>query len=140
LCVLTAQHNRFSEAYPEQTDTWLARCTSTGELKLETSFGDPTFDEYANCMICLRDETYLIGAIASSVLLSCVDKDGNVLWMQSLLERQIVYCGMALIELEGRGFFVAGLIQITNGRSYDAFLLRTDAEGRVGNTYGGTRE
>jgi hypothetical protein len=83
-------------------------------------------------MICLRDETYLIGAIASSVLLSCVDKDGNVLWMQSLLERQIVYGGMALIELEGRGFFVAGLIQITNGRSYDAFLLRTDAEGRVG--------
>jgi hypothetical protein len=83
-------------------------------------------------MICLRDETYLIGAIASSVLLSCVDKDGNVLWMQSLLERQIVYGGMALIELEGRGFFVAGLIQMTNGRSYDAFLLRTDAEGRVG--------
>jgi hypothetical protein len=117
---------------PQQADTWLARCTSTGELEWETSLGDPTFDDYVNSMICLRDGTYLIGAIANSVLLSRVDKDGNVLWRRSLLERQTVYGGMALIEPEGGGYLVAGLIQIINGRSYDAFLLRTDTEGRVG--------
>ena len=38
---------------------------------------------------------------------------------------------LGLIELDGGGFLVAGLIQIVNGRSYDAILMRTDAEGRV---------
>jgi hypothetical protein len=117
---------------PRQADTWLARCTSTGELEWETSFGDPTFDDYANSMIRLSDGTYLIGAIANGVLLSRVDEDGSVLWRQSLLEQEKVYGGMALIELEQGGYLVAGLIQLIGGRSYDAILLRTDAEGRVG--------
>ena len=55
-----------------------------------------------------------------------------VLWSQSLLVRQTVYGSMGLIELEEEGYLVAGLIQIIYGRSYDAFLLRTDAGGRVG--------
>jgi hypothetical protein len=116
---------------PRQADTWLARCTSSGELQWETSFGEPAFDDYANSLIRLRDGTYLIGAIANGVLLSRVDEDGDVLWRRSLLDPQTVYGGMALTELEDGGFLVAGLIQIINGRSYDAFLLRTDAEGRV---------
>jgi outer membrane protein assembly factor BamB len=115
---------------PQQVDTWLARCTSSGELEWETSFGDPSFDDYATSMIRLRDGTYLIGAIANSVLLSRIDEDGNVLWRRSLLERQVVYGGMALAELEDGGYLVAGLIQLINGRSYDAFLLRTDTQGR----------
>ena len=117
---------------PQQADTWLARCTSTGELEWETSFGDPTFDDYANSMIRLSDGTYLIGAIANGVLLSRVDEDGNVLWRRSLLEQQTVYGGMALTELEDGGYLVAGLIQLINGRSYDAVLVRTDGEGRIG--------
>jgi len=117
---------------PQQVDIWLARCTSTGELEWETSFGDPTFDDYANSMIRLSDGTYLIGAIANSVLLSRVDEDGNVLWRRSLLEQQTVYGGMALTELEDGGYLVAGLIQLINGRSYDAVLVRTDGEGRIG--------
>ena len=117
---------------PQQADTWLARCTSTGELVWETTFGDPAFDDYANSMIRLSDGTYLIGAIANGVLLSRVDEDGTVLWRRSLLEQQNVYGGMALTELEDGGYLVAGLIQLNPGRSYDAILLRTDAEGRVG--------
>jgi outer membrane protein assembly factor BamB len=117
---------------PRQADTWFARCTSTGELEWETSFGDPSFDDYANSMIHLSDGTYLIGAIANSVLLSRIDEDGKVLWRRSLLDQQTIYGGMALTELEGGDFLVAGLIQLINGRSYDAILLRTDAEGRIG--------
>ncbi len=117
---------------PQQADTWLARCTSTGELEWETSFGEPGFDDYTNSLIRLRDGTYLIGAIANGVLLSRVDEDGTVLWRQSLLNPQVVYGGMALLELEDGGYLVAGLIQLVNGRSYDAFLLRTDSDGRVG--------
>ena len=117
---------------PRQADTWLARCTPAGELEWETSFGDPTLDDYATSLIRLRDGTYLIGAIANGVLLSRVDEDGNVLWRRSLLEQQIVYGGMALIELKDGGFLVTGLIQLINGRSYDAILVRTDGEGRIG--------
>jgi hypothetical protein len=116
---------------PRQADTWLARCTSIGELVWEKSFGDPSFDDYANSMIRLNDGTYLIGAIANGVLLNRVDELGNILWKQSLLDQNTVYGGMALAELEDGGFLVAGLIQIINERSYDAMLLRTDAMGRV---------
>jgi outer membrane protein assembly factor BamB len=117
---------------PRQADTWLAHCSSTGELKWETSFGDSTADDYATSMIRLSDGTYLLGAIANGVLLIRVDEDGKVLWRRSLLDQRTVYGGMALTELKEGGYLVAGLIQITNGRSYDAFLLRTDAEGRMG--------
>jgi Tol biopolymer transport system component len=114
-----------------QADTWLAHCTPTGELEWETSFGDPTFDDYASSLIRLSDGTYLVGAIANGVLLSRVDKDGNVLWRRALLDQRTVYGSMALIELEDGGYLVAGLIQLINGRSYDAILLRTDANGQV---------
>jgi outer membrane protein assembly factor BamB len=117
---------------PRQADTWLLHCTPDGELKWETSFGDPAFDDYANSLIQLSNGTYLIGAIANSVLLSCINEDGKVLWRRSLLDPNIVYGGMAMAELKDGGYLVAGLIQLVNGRSYDAFLLRTDGEGRVG--------
>ena len=117
---------------PRQADTWLARCTSNGELEWETSFGDSTFDDYANSLLRLSDGSYLTGAIANGVLLSNIEEDGNVLWRRSLLGPQTVYGGMALTQLEDGGYLVAGLIQLINGRSYDAILLRTDAEGRVG--------
>jgi hypothetical protein len=119
-----------SEGSQRQADTWLARTDSTGELEWETSFGDPAFDDYANSMIRLNDGTYLIGAIANGMLLSRVDRDGNVLWRRSLVG-ETVYGSMALLELDAGGYLVAGLIQLVNGRSYDAIILRTDAEGRV---------
>jgi outer membrane protein assembly factor BamB len=117
---------------PQHADTWLARCTSTGEMVWQTSFGESAFDDYANALIRLSDGTYLISAIANGVLLSRVDENGNVLWSRSLLEQGMVYSGMALTELEDGGYLVSGLIQRIGGRSYDAILLRTDAEGRVG--------
>ena len=113
-----------------QADTWLARCTSNGELEWETSFGDPAYDDYATSLIRLEDGTYLIGSIANGVLLSRVDQDGNVLWRRSLVG-QTVHGAAGLIELEDGGYLVAGFIQLVNGRSYDAILLRTDAEGQV---------
>jgi hypothetical protein len=113
----------------QQVDMWLARSTSTGELKWEQSFGDPTYDDYANSLIHLNDDTYLIGTIGNGMPLVRVDEDGNVLWRRTF-DEGTVYGAMALTELEDGGYLVAGLIQITNGESYDAILLRTDAEGR----------
>jgi len=111
-----------------QADTWLARCTSTGELEWETSFGNPAFDDYANSMLQLKDGTYLIGKIGNGMLLTHIYEDGNILWERSLIGTA-VYGARELIQLEDKGFLIAGFIQIRNGRSYDAILLRTDANG-----------
>ncbi len=113
-----------------QADTWMAHVSSSGELLWETSFGDEGFDDYATSMIRLKDGTYLLGAISDGFLLLNIDQEGNVLWRRSLLG-QSVYGSMALIELDEGGFLAGGFIQLVNGRSYDAVLLRTDAEGRV---------
>jgi outer membrane protein assembly factor BamB len=112
-----------------QADTWMAHASSSGELLWETSFGDEGYDDYATSMIRLKDGTYLLGAISDGFLLRNVDSEANVLWRRSLLD-QSVYGSMALIELDQGGFLAGGFIQRVNGRSYDAILLRTDAEGR----------
>jgi len=120
----------FSMSSNRQADTWLAHCTSTGDLEWETSFGEPTFDDYAQSLIPLQDGTYLIGGIANGMLLSRVDVDGNVLWRRSLVGKK-VYGAEKIIELEDGGYLVTGFVQLVNGRSYDAIILRTDADGWV---------
>jgi Tol biopolymer transport system component len=120
----------FSMSPSRQADTWLARCTADGELEWETSFGDPSYDDYAQSLFRLQDGSYLIGAIANGMLLNRVDGEGKMLWKQSLMGQQ-VHGAEAVIELEDGGLLVAGFVQLVNGRSYDAIILRTDAEGRV---------
>jgi putative hemolysin/outer membrane protein assembly factor BamB len=120
----------FAMSPSQQADTWLARCDSTGKLEWETSFGNPTIDDYAISLMRLRDGTYLVGGLGSGMPLTRLDKDGSVLWTRSLTGSR-VHGANTLIELEDGGFLIAGFIQISNGRSYDAILLRTDAEGRI---------
>jgi len=110
---------------PRQADTWLAHCTPGGELEWETSFGEAAFDDYAQALIRLDDGTYLIGILGNGMALVRVDQSGKILWRQSLVGNK-VYGAKALIELEGGGFLVAGFVQLINGRSYDAIILRTD--------------
>lgn len=111
-------------------DTWLAHCSPSGDLEWEKSFGDSATDDYATSLIRLRDGTYLMGGIGQGVLLSKVQEDGKVLWTRSLIG-QFVHGADALIELDDGGYLVAGFIQKSNGRSYDAIILRTDEEGWV---------
>ena len=120
----------FAMGSKSQADTWLAHCTSTGEMEWETSFGNPSFDDYANSMIQLKDGTYLIGNIGNGMLLTNIDEDGDILWDRSLIGTA-VYGARELVQLEDGGFLVAGFIQIRNGRSYDAIILRTNADGNI---------
>ena len=121
----------FSMDSNQQADTWLVRCASTGELEWQTTFGNPSFDDYAQSLIQLNDGTYLIGLLGQGMALKHIDEDGNMLWERSLVG-QSVYGARALIELQEGGFLVAGFIEIIGGLSYDAVILRTDAQGRVG--------
>jgi len=113
-----------------QADTWLAETSATGELIWETSFGEPTYDDYGQSLLRLRDGTFLIGGLGRGMPLVHIDRDGDILW-RTPLAGEAVHAATALLELGDGGFLVAGLIQIVNGRSYDAILLRTDAEGHT---------
>jgi len=120
-----------AESPQRQADTWLARCSASGEIEWHTSFGDSSHDDYAQTLLQLSDGTYLIGGLGNGMPLFRVDADGTVLWRRYLTKRD-VYGAEALIELDGGGFLVAGFVQIVSGRSYDAVLMRADAEGWVG--------
>lgn len=111
-------------------DTWLAYSTSTGEMEWETSIGDSTAHDFGQSLIRLNDGTYLIGGRGNGLLLSRIDENGDLLWRRSLLGSG-VYGALALIELEDGGYLVAGFIEIINGVSCDAILLRTDSGGWV---------
>jgi len=136
-CVAPAEGGEFllagfsmTEGARRQVDTWLVRCAADGDFLWETVFGNPTSDDYAQAMLRLRDGTYLIGGLGNGMPLTCVDSDGNVLWSR-LLAGPRVHAAEGLVDLDEGGFLVAGLIQIVNGRSYDAILVRTNAEGQV---------
>ncbi len=118
------------EGSRRQADTWLARCTASGALEWQTTFGDSTHDDYAQSLLRLSDGTYLIGGLGNGMPLFRVDEHGTVLWQRYVTNRN-VHGAETLIELDVGGFLVAGFLQIINGRSYDAILVRTDAEGRV---------
>jgi hypothetical protein len=119
-----------TESPRRQADTWLAEAASFGELMWETSFGNPVQDDYGQSLLPLQDGTFLIGGLGQGMPLVRVDEDGTVLWERSLTQRNVC-AAEALIELDDGGFLVAGFIQIINGRSYDAILMRTDAVGQV---------
>lgn len=119
-----------SKGSHQQADTWLAHCNPGGDLEWETSFGDSTIDDYGQSLIRLKDGTYLIGGLGRGMPLSHVDGNGKILWTKYLFE-DFVYGAEAPIELDDGGFLIAGFIQKSNGRLYDAIILRTNSEGQI---------
>jgi hypothetical protein len=120
-----------SEDSRRQADTWLAHSTSSGELEWEISFGNDGYDDYAQSLIRLKSGDYLVGGLGNGMPLSRIDSEGNIVWSHSLVA-EAVHGAEVLIELNDGGFLIAGFVQLINGLSYDAVLLRTDGEGWVG--------
>lgn len=113
-----------------QADVWLAKTSASGELEWQKSFGEPEFDDYAQSLRRVSDKAYLVGGLGRAMPLWKIDGSGNLLW-ERRLDDSSVYAAEAIIELHDGGFLVSGLKSIVGGRSYDAVLLRTDAEGRI---------
>ena len=117
-------------ASSNRADVWLARCSSSGELAWETSFGDPFTDDYALSLLRLADGTSLIGGLGSGMPLWRVDDHGAVLW-ESRLHSSRMHGAYGLLDLPDSGFLVSGFLVIVNARSYDAVLWRTDLSGHI---------
>jgi len=114
-----------------QADVWLAKASVSGDLAWHTSFGESADDDYAQSLQRVSDGTYLVGGLGRGMPLWKVDGSGTVRWERRLSD-PTVYAARDVIELPDGGFLVTGLKTIVNGRSYDAVLARTDAEGRAG--------
>lgn len=106
---------------PNQADTWLARCTTSGEIIWEKTFGDTNDNDYAQSLVGLSDGTFLIGGLGQGMPFVLVDENGHILWQQAPLGSG-VFGAAALLETEN-GVLAAGLINLVNGRSYDAVLV-----------------
>ncbi len=119
----------FSERNGE-IDTWIAHSNPAGELEWQTTLDNPLFD-YAIKLIPLEDGTFLVGGLGDNLPLYCIDGEGSLLW-ESFPGVKAVQGAKGLLELSDGSFLVAGFIQLINGYSYDAFVLRTDSEGRLG--------
>ncbi len=109
---------------PRQADTWLARCTADGEILWEEVFGDPNDNDYAQSLIRLSDDTFLIGGLGIGMPLTQVDKNGNILWQYAPMGSGTYNAG-GLLETK-KGILAAGFIMLVNGRSYDAILVEID--------------
>lgn len=128
---LLAGFSMTQEEAGEQADVWLARASAMGELEWHTSLGRPGEDDYAQTLERQPDGTFVIGGLGRGMPLWKFDGDGQVLW-ERRLEDPSVFAAQAVLPLPDGGFLIPGLKSIVEGRSYDAVLLRTDAEGRVG--------
>ena len=120
----------FSESRSGEIDTWIAHSNPEGELEWETTLDNPAFD-YAIELISLEDGTFLIGGLGDNLPLYCIDGEGNLLW-ERFPGEEAIYGATGLLELSNGGFLVAGFIELRSGYSYDAILIRTDPEGRLG--------
>jgi len=110
-----------------RADAWLARTTSDGNILWEKAFGDRATDDYATSLLSLEDGTYLIGALGNGMPLLHVDAEGALLRRTNLAGSR-VHVTSDLLRLDDGSFLAAGMVQIQNGRSYDAVLVRTDAD------------
>ena len=121
-----------------QADVWLAHTSANGDLEWQRSVGEAADDDYAQSLRRVADGSYLVGGLGRGMPLWKVDGSGTVLWERRLSD-PTVYAARKSIELTDGGFLVAGLKTVVNGRSYDAVLARTDAQGRAG-ADGGPRD
>ena len=111
-------------------DVWMARFSSNGEMRWETSFGRPGEDDYSHTLRRSSDGDYLIGGLGNGLPLFKVDDTGTVLW-ESRLNDEAVHVAGTVVETENGRIVVAAAKQIEPGRSYDALLLKLDRNGRL---------
>jgi outer membrane protein assembly factor BamB len=111
-------------------DVWMARFSSDGEMRWETSFGRPGEDDYAHTLRRSSDGNYLIGGLGNGLPLFKVDDTGTVLW-ESRISDDAVHVAGTVVEAENGEIVVAAAKQIEPGRSYDALLVKVDRNGRA---------
>lgn len=116
------------QASRQLADVWLARCSPSGELEWQKTFGSRLLDDYALSLQRLANGAVLIGGFGFGMPLWCVSESGEILW-ESHPMRSFTYGAFGLLEMPDGSLLVSGMRMIS--RSADATILRVDQTGQL---------
>ena len=128
-------------------DVYLIKLNSNGDTLWTKTYGGSN-DEYGNSVKQTPDGGYIIagnstsfGANGQDVYLLKTDSIGNVSWSKLFGGAGTDYGNTVLLTSDG-GYLVGGTTQNLGAGNYDAYLIKTDANGNAlwTKTYGGSFE
>jgi len=139
-----AMAGKFRDSDEAGWDVYLVRTDSDGDTLWTRSFGGPG-DEIARGLIQTTDggfvvagRTQSIGDMDCSIYLLKTDADGKKVWVKTYGETEMDFA-KSVIQTSDGGYALVGGTMGANGETYDAYLVRTDADGNEmwAKSYGG---
>jgi Tol biopolymer transport system component len=120
---------------PEQGDVLLLKIDSQGNLLWDRSIVDASMIDYAADIIETAGGNYVLTGMTArgrggGILLLETAPDGTVLWKRNLVEASGARAGLEVLQVSGGGYVIAGVAS-GPGRTFDAILIKTDAEGNT---------
>ncbi len=119
-----------------ETDFWLVKVDSSGNMQWNKTFGDPTADK-ATCVIQTSDGGYALGGYwlengaSEAVLFIKTDSLGNVQWTRTYGGAEGERVNSVVQTSEG-GYALAGVTDSYNDeRKPDFWLVKTDPNGII---------
>ena len=112
-------------------DAWLLKVDEAGELAWPIrSFGEPTQNEQAQCVVATADGGYILGGYATTNGVRCpwlvkTDADGNKVWARHC-ETGVSRWTQWLASTSDGGYLL-----IADANGYPSFVLKTDAAGTL---------
>jgi hypothetical protein len=139
-----AMAGKFQDDEDKSWDVYLVRTDAGGDTLWTKSFGGAG-DEIARCVIHTADGGFVIagrtqslGANNWNVYLLKTDAAGHKVWVQTYGDTEMDFARSVIQTADG-GYALVGATMGSNGETYDAYLLRVDADGNQiwARTYGG---
>jgi Tol biopolymer transport system component len=120
---------------PDEGDVLLLKIDSQGNLLWDGSLVDASMIDYATDIIETAGGNYVLTGMTArgrsgGILLLETTPDGTVLWKRSLVQASSARAGLRVLEVPSGGYVVAGVAG-GPGRTFDAILIKTDAEGNT---------
>lgn len=129
------------------TDSYLVKLDSMGQIKFEKTFGGPQND-CAKSVIQLTDSSYIISGYSNSfgvggynIYLAQIDKNGNLNWQKNLGGDDWDFAN-SMFQTNDGGLIICGTTYSYGRGKADGYVLKTDLSGNIiwQKTYGGKHD
>lgn len=129
-----AMAGKFQDSEDDSWDVYLVRTDSEGDTIWTRTFGGPG-DEIARSVIETGDGGFVIAGKTQSVgnknwnvYLLKTDSGGKKTWVKTYGETEMDFA-KAVIQTSDGGYALVGATMGANGETYDAYFIKTDADG-----------